>query len=259
MKALLKIRIPTALFCVFVVFAGLLAGCGKKEGAKVVLTAGFKKDEVFRIADASCTLPEVMVYLANLQNQYERIYGADIWNAKVGEDSLAKRVKEQVLAQLAQMKAMALLAQKKEVTLTEQEEERVVAAARDYFTSLSQEEAAVLGVTEKLVVRMYQEYTLARKVYRQIVEGVNPEISDDEARTITVQAARVGSRQQAWEIRRQVLEEGADFASVAKQYNEEGVFSWSFGQGEVDLAIEVAAFDLGKDEISDVVEAGGCS
>ena len=41
---------------------------------------------------------------------------------------------------------------------------------------------------------MYGEYALAAKVYRQIVENVNPEISDDEARTITVEAIRVSDR-----------------------------------------------------------------
>ena len=34
---------------------------------------------------------------------------------------------------------------------------------------------------------MYEEYALAQKVYQQIIHDINPEISDDEARTIVVQ------------------------------------------------------------------------
>ena len=56
-----------------------MPGCGKKEGdVKLVLTTGFKKDEIFRIETMSCTLPEVMVYLTNTQDQYESVYGEEI-------------------------------------------------------------------------------------------------------------------------------------------------------------------------------------
>lgn len=34
---------------------------------------------------------------------------------------------------------------------------------------------------------MYEEYSLAQKVYEYLIADINPEISDDEARTITVQ------------------------------------------------------------------------
>lgn len=58
-----------ALFsCVFLAFAWLTA-CGDENGAKVIFTTGLDKDEVFRIGDAVCTLPEMMVYLVNTQNQ----------------------------------------------------------------------------------------------------------------------------------------------------------------------------------------------
>lgn len=33
---------------------------------------------------------------------------------------------------------------------------------------------------------MYREYALADKVYTFIIKDINPEVSDDEARTITV-------------------------------------------------------------------------
>ena len=42
---------------------------------RVVLTTGFAQDEIFRIEKLSCTLPEMMVYLTNMKNQYESVYG----------------------------------------------------------------------------------------------------------------------------------------------------------------------------------------
>ncbi len=231
---------------------GLLTGCG--EDTKVVLTTGLKKNEVFRISEKSCTLPEVMVYLTNMQNQYEAVYGEEIWNAKGEGESLEEEAKEQVLAELAQVKAMSLLAQEKEVVLDEKETERVEAAAREYFNSLSEAEVTALGVDEKLINQMYTEYALASKVYRQIVEDVNPEISDDEARTITVLSIRLKDRAKAQEVLEQARQEDIDFEALAEANSEDRIVSCSFGKGEMDEAIEKAAFDLGKDEISGIIE-----
>ena len=56
-----------------VVLAGGVSGCGAggmAQASRVVLTTGFGSDEVFRIEGISATLPELMVYLTNMQNQY---------------------------------------------------------------------------------------------------------------------------------------------------------------------------------------------
>ncbi len=241
-----------AFLCVFALLAGA-AGCGKDF--TVVLTTGLKKNEVFRIEKMSCTLPELMVYLTNLQNRYEAVYGEEIWGAKTEGTSLEEEAREQVLAELAQVKTMALLAGEREVTLDEKEEQRVTAAAAEYFGSLNETEVAALGVDEALIAQMYREYALAGKVYRQIVENVNPEISDDEARTITVLAIRMEDEADAQDVCRKAKEEGADFEALADQYSEDTAISYSFGKGEREEAIESAAFNLGKDEVSDVIEA----
>ena len=67
----------------------------------MVLTTGFQRNEVFRLADASCSLAEAKVYLATEQNLYEEVYGADIWNAAGEEEALEERLKENVLGKLS--------------------------------------------------------------------------------------------------------------------------------------------------------------
>lgn len=243
-----------AFFCAAVMSMSFLAGCGK--GTKVVLTAGLKKNEVFRIEGASCTLPEAMVYLTNLQNQYEAVYGSEIWTAKENRKSLEQEAKQQVLTELAQIKVMNLLAGQKGIGLDEKEQERASAAAKEYYSSLNETEITSLNVTEALLEKMYEEYALASKVYRQIVENVNPEISDDEARTITVEAIRVSDRTKAQKLCQTAKEEGTDFEALAQANSEDPFVTMSFGKGEVSEALEAAAFDLGKDEISGVVEDG---
>lgn len=253
----------------------LLSGCmDSLKGSKVVLTTGFEKNEVFRIEDMSCTLPEAMVYLINTKNRYESVYGREIWNVSLDGVTLEENIKETVLAQLAQQKTMNLLARQNGVALSEEEEARVMQAAETYFQSLSEEEKSALQITVKDVGELYREYALARKVYQYIIKDINPEISDDEARTITVQYIYfrtcildgTGKKieyseeekqeilRKAEEVRFQLKNEEADFEELILKYSDSEEGTCSFGKGEKDQAFEDAAFNLETDEISDIVE-----
>lgn len=265
-------RMAAALLTVLLL---LLSGCmDSLKGSKVVLTTGFEKNEVFRIEDMSCTLPEAMVYLINTKNWYESVYGREIWNVSLDGVTLEENIKETVLAQLAQQKTMNLLARQNGVALSEEEEARVMQAAETYFQSLSEEEKSALQITVKDVEELYREYALARKVYQYIIKDINPEISDDEARTITVQYIYfrtcildgTGKKieyseeekqeilRKAEEVRFQLKNEEADFEELILKYSDSEEGTCSFGKGEKDQAFEDAAFNLETDEISDIVE-----
>ncbi len=252
-----------------------VTGCEKKDGElKLVLTTGFKKDEIFRIETMSCTLPEVMVYLTNTQDQYESVYGAEIWKTNLNGITLEESIKETVLAQLAQIKTMNLLARQHGVTLDEGELERAGEAAAAYFGSLNDTEREAMQVTEEIIKQLYAELALANKVYEYIIKDINPEISDDEARSITVQDimlrtytqdgtgkripydenAREDARRRAEEILLLARDEENDFESLLLQYSEGEKGTYSFGKGEVEESFENAAFNLETGEISDVVE-----
>lgn len=262
-------RVGMWLWCMLLL-AMSLSACG----SRVVFTDGLGKDEVFRIDDEVCTLPEMMVYLTNTQNQYESVYGAQIWDVSLNGVTLEKNVKENVLAKLAQIKTMYLLAQDRKIELDEAEERRVELAAGEYFNSLSETEKELMGVKYDTIVQLYREYATADKVYRYIIQDVNPEISDDEARTITVQhillytyttdgagnridysdELKAGVYEEACEIRRRAVEDGEDFLELAARYSEDSTITYSFGKGETDAAFEAAAFMLETGEVSEVVE-----
>lgn len=261
------------LLCVLLLLS--VGGCKKSDAdTRLVLTTGFKKGEIFRIETMSCTLPEVMVYLTNTQDQYESVYGKEIWKTDLNGLTLEENVKETVLAQLAQIKTMNLLAQQHGVMLNETELKTVKAAAKAYYDSLNQAERGSMNVTEEIIENLYAEFALANKVYEYIIKDINPEISDDEARTITVehilivtyaldgtgkkieytQNAKEEARRQAEEILKSAREDGSDFEELVLQYSEGNKGTFSFGKGETDPAFEEAAFNLGTGEISDIVE-----
>ncbi len=262
------------LGAVFVALLLFLTACGEGN-TKVVLTTGFKKDEIFKIETVTCTLPEIMIYLTNTQNQYEAVYGERIWETSMDGVTLEENVKETVLARMAQVKSMTLLAKSKGVVLDEYELALADQAANEYFQSLNETEIALMGISHSDVRRLYEEYALAGKVYEQIIRDINPEISDDEARTITIQhiliktytvdgtgkkveyseSAKAQAYKKAQEVHALAISNEHDFATLASKYSDDGVLTYSFGKGEMDESFETAAFNLGNNEISGIVES----
>ena len=253
----------------------ILVGCGERDEAdmRVVLTAGFLRDEVFRIETMSCMLPEIRVYLTTAQNQYESVYGRQIWSVDFGGETLEHNIKETALAQIAQIKTMNLLAAKHDVTLDEDEIARAREAALTYFGSLSDIEKEVMGVTLDTITTLYAEYALADKIYQYIIRDINPEISDDEARAVTVSHILFrtyaldgtgkkieytdSARADAFKRASSVLAEaqaGEDFEKLVLLHSEDSQSVYSFGIGEMEKTFEDAAFELETDEISAIVE-----
>lgn len=265
----MSIFVTVVLLCIC-----LLSACGKgNSNTKVVLTTGFERDEVFRIDKVSCKKSEIMVYLTNTQNQYEQVFGPEIWEQDFGGKTLEESVKETVLARIARIKTMTLLAKQQDVKLNEDEITLANEAAKAYFDSLNDAEVELLDVSLDEISMMYQEYALANKVYQYIIRDINPEISDDEARTITVEhilfrtyttdseGKRIElssqAKSEAYALACEVhdrLEQGEDFESLMELYNEDNINTYSIRHGEMDPVFEETAFALENGEVSAVVE-----
>ncbi len=241
---------------------------------KIVLTTGFEEGELFKIDKASCSVSEYMVYLVNMQNMYENTYGSQIWEMTTADgEPLEDGLKETVLSRISRVKVMNLLAEKKKVELSKEDEKMAKAAAKQYYGGLTQEEKNLFNLSEKDFENMYREYALANRVYGFLVKDINPEISDDEARTITVSHILIKTyyvdssgnrvsydekeREEAYARAEEVLNklfDGEKFDELAIQYNEDEKSSFLFRRGETDPTYEEAAFGLATDEISGIVE-----
>lgn len=249
----------------------VLAGC-KKNVAKVVFTVGFDEDAVFKIEDETCTKPEIMVYLVNIENAYDEVFGEKIWKVPYKDGTVEEQYKESVLARLAQIKAMNLYAGKLNLSLTDRETELVKNAAEEYYGSLSAEEKELLQADLDLIIKMYSEYAIANKVYETVTGGVNPEISDDEARTVTIRSILIktysidnaGNRiefspqmkddalRRAYEIDAKI-KAGDEFEILQADYNEDEKALYSFSRGIMPEEIEEAAFNMSEGEVSGVI------
>ncbi len=280
----------------------LLTGCGRKK-TEIVLTTDFEENEVFRIEESSCMKNEVMVYLVNSENSYNVLFGPEIWKTKIpssievppdtaqssqasenrisvsmensaaSEITVEEKYKDTILARLAQIKALNLLAAKRGLTLNEEEEQKIQAAARFYMDSLNEKEIELLDVTVDDIYNMYRDYAIADKLYHEVTDSIEPEISDDAARTITIGSILVktyktdayGNRisysqeytekayERALEIKK-MIDEGTEFDVLADSYyNEDSQSEYTFGRGIMPYALEEAAFSLGIEEVSDII------
>lgn len=246
----------------------LLTGCGKT----VVLTSGFAEGEIFKINSVNCTKAEMNIYLANMANAYESTFGEEIWTTSTETQTIEEAFKDTVLAKVSKIKVMNLMAEEEKISLSSDEKKSLKKAAKAYMKTLSKEEADILGAEEDIVYRMYSEYATAEKVYNSIVDDVTMEISDDDARSITVKelfiktyhedsqgrlvdytdANKAEARKRATELR-ELAVTGTDFDELCAKYNEEEESIHTVRRGEKPESYEKVAFDLEEGEISEIV------
>ncbi len=249
-----------------------LTACKGLENTEIILTTGLSGNQLFKVGTSLCTLPEAFVYVDAYAEQYETVYGVEMWGHDFGGVTLEEYVKNNIISQLATIKAMTLLAEQYEVVLDKVDEEQVEKAAEEYINSLGEEEREWINITKEEAVRLYRDHLLANRVYREITADVNTEVSDDEARIITVQQIFIPvvketeggmvpyteeEKQEAYERAQEAvtqLTEGKEFLTVASVYNQSEQLTYSFGRGEMDPVYEEAAFLLDKDQVSDIVE-----
>lgn len=244
----MKRQIKYRILAVFLLLALQLAGCQLGD-TQVMVSAGFSDNDVFKIKNEVCTLPEARVVMTNYQNMYATMYGIDLWKHKFGSNDLENYVKDLTISRLAQIMAMDFLAEEKDISLSKEEKGKIQEAAEEYYNSLNDTEKEYMHVKQGDIEILYKRYGLANKLYTHLTQGVDDEVSDDEARVMEAQQIFVTSKEKAKEVAGQ-LKEGTDFLSVANIYNEASEIEVTFGRNDVAPEVEKVAFSLENDQVS---------
>ncbi len=243
-----KLRIGT-IGIIGLAVIGLVVFLGKKY------TFDFRrigKDELFEINGRSCSLEEARVYMCNYKNLYGNAYGMDLWTYEFPNASLQDYVRDVTVDELAKIYCMDLLAKEQGVTLSDSEMEGVKEAAEEYYNSLSKEEIKFMAVHQSDIEEYYENYALATKLYAQLTNGVNDEVSDDEARIVRLQQIFVTNTASAEVVRNKILA-GEDFSTIAAVYNEANSIEILASRSTYPKEVERVAFNLENGQISDGV------
>lgn len=253
----------------------LLTGCrGEHKSSRLVFTMGLSKDELFQVEGDALTVPEAKILLMTELARYRNLYGEGMLTQSFGDKTLEESIKETTLQLLGKIMIMDQMAGKYQIMLSREEESRAEEAAAEYYSTLSDAELSYTGADEEDAKRLLKRIALADKVYEELTGEEDIEISDDEARVVTIRhimikTAEIGEdgvekpygdmqKQDAYtrilEIFDQ-LQQGADFDSMAEKYNEDSRTEYTVGRGELDETLEEEAFSMDTGEMSTVLES----
>ena len=246
------------LCLVAALLSSALTGCTIGNTEIVWNTNSVGRNHIFSINGDKCTKEEARLYLCNYQNILGNAYGIDLWEydySKMDDDStLEAYVKDVTLSELASIMCMEQLAEQQELTLTEDELDKVAKATDEYYDSLSREEISYISLDKNELRRFYEKYAIAQKLYSSLTQGVNEEVSDDEARVMRIQQIFVKSEDVALQVQ-QKLANGEKFDSLASNYNEAGGIEKNLRRGDYPIAVEEVAFRLDNEEQSQMIQA----
>lgn len=235
-------QLTAGLLCI-----AMLTGCG--GGLPIASEAK---------ATDSYSLPQSMIIVATERNRYQQVYTDEIWKVTLDDgSSFQSYLLGQVQEFLQNLKTMTLLAQDQDITLTSAEKDQIRRLADAYYEGLTEADIAYMGITPEDVLNMYQEYHLANKVVNELTRELDLEVSDSDAKVITIQQIQLADADTAAEVYTQVTAEDSDFAAIAKANSTDSQIERQLGRGEASASLEQAAFALETGQISPVVSSDG--
>lgn len=250
--------------------AALLTGCNNKE---IAFTTGLSKKEIMKIDGQAFSKDEANIILLNLQREYEGLFGQEAYSKKIADKTMSEYIKTQAVEQMSQINGLAALAEKNQLKLSEQDTENVKKACEDYMSNVDKNIAHKLGINKEAVEGIYTKYCLANRFYQEKINSITTEISDDEARIISIQYMFFSTKTKDSEgktidissdarneLNSKILgaiervNAGENFEKVALDVSDDDTVFVSIGRGEWVEEAEDAAFNLTNEQVSDMVE-----
>ena len=234
--------------------AACLCLCGCTIGGKKVFFSITNPLIVFSIGQADCNIKEAKVYLANYKNIYGTIGESSLWSEGFDTTEIEEGIKHSAIYHLSRVYLLDIYARETGVSLEASEEDKVAKAAEKYFGSLNEKEKKACNVSLRDIRKMYEHYALAGKAYSKVMQSVDEEVSEDEARIMDALILYVKPEKKYLKVKDE-LSNGADFESLLSAYSDGEKGEVSFGRGEYPPEVEKAAFSLANQEVSKGVKA----
>jgi foldase protein PrsA len=234
-----------AVFLTAAFLTALLAGCK----AKLPVSGDGQNVEGYSRAD-------IMVIATTEQNRYEAVCTDRIWQVSLEErgETFDRYLTEQIRCFMDELKVMNLLAEKREIALTAEERAAMAEASQEYFGRLTDADISYMGVTRESVKSLFEDFRLAEKLVDDVTAGLDLEVSDSEAKMISIQQVQCASFQEAQAFAARVAEENADFEACALEADL-SLTARRLGHGEETKAFEEAAFALASGQTSGPIES----
>ena len=176
-------RMISALMVVLMI-TGMTA-CGVTMGPQATAD-----DTVFSFAGDEISLGEVYLYAKAVIDDYESVYGEDVWNTDISvtRDSSANMedvTRKDIIENIVHVKMLVSKASEYKAALTEEEVDQVNSETDAFYENLTDDQIAEMQLTRDKVQNVMEENALAKKVYDTIIAEAGIEVSDEDARETT--------------------------------------------------------------------------
>ncbi|MGN0383587.1 MAG: peptidylprolyl isomerase [Eubacterium sp.] len=242
----------------------IFTGCNTDDIPVVSYFTVLEDNQIFRIGDNILTTGEAAIALSKEQVRFETSYGSDVWTQKAGDITMEQYVKDIVKDDLAIDYMIASMADDYDIELDDNESEQVCADAEEYFNTLQSTSLYGIDITLEDAYSLYTTRALADKVYNSITEGKVEEISDEEARVITIEYIYMGisDDKKDEEVKASIddvydiVEAGnQDFIVLVNKYTEGITQDVVISRDDMSDAFNDEVFKLSDNEISPVFAA----
>lgn len=210
---------------------------------------------------AGYTEAQTMLVLGSERNRYQSVFGSGVWNLPISgerEDSYGAYFVDKMKEFLQDIRTLDLLAEEKGIAPGSADMERLRQLTTAFYSGLTDDDFALMrNCTEQDVLNMYISYFTACQTAEYLLQGVDTEVPDADAKVIEVQQIVVSDQAQAEALWQEVNVEGANFAYYARQSSEDPDITLTLAKSEKDDLLYQTAFALEEDEISDVFEQDG--
>ena len=210
---------------------------------------------------AGYTEAQTMLVLGSERNRYQSVFGSEVWNLPVSgerEDSYGAYFVDKMKEFLQDIRTLNLLAEEKGIAPGSGDMERLRQLTTEFYSGLTEDDFALMrNCTEQDVLTMYTSYFTACQTAEYLLQDVDTEVPDADAKVIEVEQIVVSDRAQADQLWQQVNVEGANFAYYARQSSEDPDITLTLAKSEKDDLLYQTAFALEENEISEVFEQDG--
>jgi len=230
--------------------------------------------EVVSVGNKKVLYSEAMAYFKSFQAQMEAQYGSDIWGYDFGGgQTFEELAKQDIMNMIVQNKIISDKAGSFNVSVSEDEEAEIKEYTTKFLAGITDEDKAAYGITEEVVTNILKDDLLKQKVYEAATLDVDTEVSDEEAKQITIQHLLVKTQKkdengktvdftekEKAEARKKAdnllkeAKETDDFYKLAEANTDDSSVEYTFGKGEMVKPFEEAAFAMKPGEVSNIVE-----
>lgn len=157
----MKKTVKNMLLLLFITVAVLLPGCGAAENREYVL----------KINQEAVTKGEFLLYLNEVEQEFEAVGGTDIWDTDFEGQTAQEAAKDRALNSIKMVKLASQRADSYQASLSKEEKEKVASSAEELYFSLSDadKEQITLQETEKTMEDKERYTKVAEKITKDFV------------------------------------------------------------------------------------------